>query len=142
MLIAVAVVGLLAAVALPAFNDAIRKHRRADAFASLAALQQAQERWRSNRSSYTTLLTALPADDPPGLGLPATSSKGYYTLAIDAADATGYTATATAASGTTQVKDSGCQRLRVRVDRGNLSYGAAAIDGDFDFAATNRCWAR
>jgi len=141
-MIVVAIIGILAAIAFPSFLDSIRKSRRSDAFAALAAVQQAQERWRSNRSAYTTSLTPLPSDDPPGLGLPAGSSKGYYTIGIGAADATGYSATATAASGTSQAGDGHCQRLRVRVARGNIFYGSAAGDGDFDESATNRCWAR
>jgi type IV pilus assembly protein PilE len=141
-LVTVAVIGILAAVALPSFLDSIRKSHRSDAFAALAAVQQAQERWRGNHSAYTTSLTAGPADVPPGLGLRDTSSKGYYTISIDAAGATGYTATATAVSGTSQAGDGNCQRLRVRVLDGNLFYGAAAASGDFDESATNRCWVR
>ena len=142
LMIVVAVLGVLAMIAYPSFMDAVRKGRRSDAFAALSAVQQAQERWRGNRSSYTSALTALPTADPPGLGLPATSSKGYYTISIGAADATGYTATAAAVAGTSQAGDGSCQRLRVRVAGGNIFYGAAAGDGDYDESATNRCWAR
>lgn len=142
VMVVVAVVGILAALAYPSFMDAVRKSRRSDAFAALSAVQQAQERWRSNRSSYTDALTALPNASPPGLGLSATSSKGYYTIAITAPSATGYTATASAVAGTSQSADAGCQRLQVRVAGGNIFYGSAAGEGDFDEAATNRCWAR
>jgi type IV pilus assembly protein PilE len=142
MMMVVAVIGILAALALPSFLDAIRKARRSDAFAALTAVQQAQERWRSNRGAYTTALTAAPSATPPGLGLAATSGKGLYTLSIDAADATGYTVTATAASGTTQASDGNCRRLRVRLDRGNIVYGSADAGGDFDESAGNRCWAQ
>jgi type IV pilus assembly protein PilE len=142
LLIAIVVIALLAMVAYPSYLDSIRKSRRSDAFTALAAVQQAQERWRSNRSAYTTALTAAPDADPPGLGLPATSPKGYYTTSVDAADGTGYTLTATAATGTSQVKDEGCQRLRIRADGGNLFYGAAGLEGEFDESPANRCWAR
>ena len=141
-MIVVAIIGILAAIALPSFLDAMRKNHRSDAFAALSAVQQAQERWRSNRSTYAASLTNGAADTPPGLGLSGTSSKGYYTLSIDAAGATGYTAVATGAEGTSQAGDGNCRRLRVRVDRGNIYYGSAAGDGDFDESATNRCWAR
>ena len=50
-------------------------------------------------------MTPRPSDDPPGLGLPATSANGYYAITIDAADAAGYTATAAAVAGTTQAAD-------------------------------------
>jgi type IV pilus assembly protein PilE len=142
LMIVVTVIGVLAAIALPGFLESVRKGRRSDAFAAIAAVQQAQERWRGNRSSYTTSLTPAPTADPPGLGLSATSSKGYYAINIDAASATGYTATAVATAGTSQASDGTCQRLRVRVAGGNIFYGSAAAAGDFDEAATNRCWAR
>ncbi len=106
-MIVVAVIGILAAVALPSFLDSIRKSHRADAFAALSAV-----------------------------------SKGYYALSIGAVDATGYTAIATGADGTTQAGDGNCRRLRVRVDRGNIFYGSAASDGEFDESTGNRCWAR
>jgi type IV pilus assembly protein PilE len=141
-MIVVAVIGILAAVALPSFLDSIRKSHRADAFAALSAVQQAQERWRSNRSTYAASLTNGATDTPPGLGLSAASSKGYYALSIGAVDATGYTAIATGADGTTQAGDGNCRRLRVRVDRGNIFYGSAASDGEFDESTGNRCWAR
>jgi type IV pilus assembly protein PilE len=142
LLIAIVVVAILAAVALPSYQDSVRKSRRSEAFAALTAVQQAQERWRSNRASYTTELTAAPADDPPGLGLPATTSKGYYAISIDAASATGYTVTATGVDGTSQAADGNCRRLRVRVAGGNIFYGSASATGDFDESAGNRCWAR
>lgn len=141
-LIAVAVLAILTSIALPTFLDSIRKGRRADAVAALAAVQQAQERWRSNRSAYTTSLTAAPDAIPPGLGLPATSAKGYYAITVDAADQTGFTTTAAAVAGTSQAADGNCTRLRIRVDGGNVFYGAAAGAGDFDESPSNPCWAR
>ncbi len=142
-MIVVAVIGILAAIALPSYLDSVRKGHRSDAFAALSAVQQAQERWRSNRSTYAASLTNGASDTPPGLGLSASSSKGYYTLSIDAASATGYTATAAAVSGTTQAGDGACRVLRVRVDRGNIYYGAAsAAGGEFDETGSNRCWVR
>lgn len=141
-LIAIAVVALLAAIALPAYQDAVRKSRRSDAYDALARVQQAQERWRSNRSSYTTELTAAPSADPPGLGQSATSAKGYYAISIPAADAVSYEIVATATAGKSQADDTGCQRLRIRVAGGNVFYGAAAGGGEFDESATNRCWSR
>lgn len=140
LMIAVAVVGILAAIAYPSFMDAIRKSHRSDAFAALSAVQQAQERWRSNSNAYTTALTASPSASSPGLGLSATSSKGYYTINIDAANATGYTATATAAAGTTQAGDGNCKSLSVRVDRGNIDYGSGS--GSPNWSDPDRCWVR
>jgi len=142
VVIVLAVVALLAAIAWPMYQDSVRKARRADAVAALTAVQQAQERWRGNRAAYTLELSALPTASPPGLGLPALSANGHYVITIDAASATGYTVTATARG--SQADDNGCQRLRIRVDGGNVFQGAAG-DGPgaaFDETAGNRCWSR
>jgi type IV pilus assembly protein PilE len=142
-MIVVAIIGILAAIALPSFLDSMRKGRRSDAFAALSTVQQAQERWRSNKTAYAASLTNDAAGTPPGLGLTSVQSpKKYYDLALSNVGASGYTLTATAVSGTSQAGDGNCQRLRVRVDRGNIYYGSAAAEGDFDESATNRCWAR
>ena len=145
VLIVVVIVGILAAIALPSFIDSIRDSRRADAFAALTQLQLAQERFRGNRREFAASITAAPDDVPPGLGLPAAaaiSPRGHYTLAIDAASASGYTITATAVAGGTQAGDAGCQRLRIRVERGNVFYESAGLTGGFDETDANRCWRR
>jgi type IV pilus assembly protein PilE len=140
LMIAVAVVAILGAVALPSFLDSIRKSRRSDAFTMLAAVQQAQERRRANNPAYTDQLTTAA---PAGLGfLSATTTGGYYTIAIDTPTATGYNVVATAVSTKSQANDGPCVRLRVAVDVGNITYGSATTLGAFDNSATNRCWSR
>jgi type IV pilus assembly protein PilE len=149
LLIAMAVVAVLAAIAIPFFNDAVRKSRRSEAIAALSGVQQAQERWRTNNSKYANdsqLTTTLPG----GLGLSATTAGGYYGIAIDsplaaapaATDSTDYTVTATAMAGRSQAQDGACVRLRVRSSGGNIFYGSAPAGGSFDEAVGNRCWAR
>ncbi|MDP1534072.1 MAG: type IV pilin protein [Rubrivivax sp.] len=144
MLIALVIIGILAAVALPSFNDSVRKSRRADAFTVFAALQQAQERWRGNNASYSDTLanTAAAGSPPNGLGVAATSSAGYYSIALSGVSGSAYTATATAVSGKSQAADGNCVRLRVRMAGGNIFYGSASATGEFDESSGNRCWSR
>ncbi len=136
VLIAVVVVGVLGMVALPTFLDAIRKSRRAEAISTLATLQQAQERFRSNNATYADndVLTS-------SLQVNTTTASGYYTIAITAASATGYTATATGVTGTSQANDGNCKVLGVQMAAGNLSYGAGATS-TINWTDPNRCWAR
>ena len=140
ILIAIAIVAILAGVALPSYFDSIRKGRRAEAFQAIAAVQQAQERWRNSHSGYADDLTSAA---PTGLGLAATTAPGgYYQLAMSDVVATGYTVTASASSGTSQAGDTNCIRLRARVVGGNIFYGAGAATGDFDETNRHRCWTR
>jgi type IV pilus assembly protein PilE len=145
LMIVVAVVGILAAIALPSFFDSIRKGRRSEAVAALAQVQQAQERWRANKTAYADndhLSTAW----PDGLGISTTTSGGLYNLSIAAAPdpATGYTASATAVSGTSQANDTNCSTMRVRLADGNVQYGGCAgcTVPTGALADPHRCWSR
>jgi type IV pilus assembly protein PilE len=125
ILIVLVVVALLAAIAYPSYQNMVRKSRRADAVDALSRIQQAQERWRSNNATYagSALLTSA---WPAGLGQSATSPGAYYTLAITANSATGYTLTATAVAGKSQAKDSGCTTMTVTAAAANLTYTPAS----------------
>jgi len=121
VMIVVAILGILAAVAYPSFMDQVRKGRRSDAVAALSAVQQAQERHRTNNTTYTANLTAAPTASPPGLGLSGTSEGGYYTISLSGNTATAYTVTATAVSGKSQASDmpSACRILTITVTNGS-----------------------
>ena len=142
LMIVIAVVGILAALALPSYFDSVRKGRRSEAVAALAQVQQAQERWRANNAAYTT---ALAASAPSGLGIDLSNNPDrLYNLSVDEATATGYTATATPVSGKSQANDTNCTRMRVRLKEGNLTYGGCAGCAVPTGALTdpNRCWSR
>jgi type IV pilus assembly protein PilE len=146
LLIAIVVLGIIMAIAFPSFKDSMRKSRRSEAFAALSAVQLAQERWRTNHSSYTNNVTgAWPASGTPtGLGQQGQTSSGYYDISVslDGSGETGYDAVATAVSGSSQSADGNCVRLLVRVRGGNITYGSGAATGDYDVSANNRCWSR
>ena len=141
-MIVVAVISILAALALPSYLESVRKGRRSEAAAALAQVQQAQERWRANNAAYTT---ALAASAPNGLGIDVTNNPDrLYNLSVDAANATGYTATAAAVSGKSQANDTNCTTMRVRLANGNLEYGGCAgcaVPGGV-LTDPNRCWSR
>ena len=142
LMIAVAVLGIIAAVALPSYNESIRKSRRTDAFTALSNVQQAQERWRANNPLYCDQLTAAATASPPGLAQSATTASSHYTISLDGVTATGYAVIATAISTSSQANDGSCARLRVLVAAGNILYGSATLTGAFDDSTTNRCWSR
>ncbi len=132
LLIAVVIVGILLAVALPSFMDSIRKGRRSEAFTAMSALQQAQERWRSNRATYAS-------STDTGFGTVTTSPGGYYSVSV----ASGSTSTSyeiiADGTGSSQANDGGCARLGVKVDGGAVTYASGST---FSYAASNPCWSR
>lgn len=111
LMVAVVIVGIFSSIALPSFMSTIRKSRRPDAIQALRSLQLAQERWRGNHTTYGTLLE---------LGIAATTSAGRYTIAVNTPTALGYTATATAIAGSSQIADTAsgvsCAVLTVNQD--------------------------
>ena len=124
LMIVLAIVGILAAIAYPSYTEHIRKGRRADAMAALAAVQQAQERWRANNVRYGSL-----AD----IGAAAASARGHYTIALTGLPtASTYTAVATATG--VQASDARCTSLSVRIDGGSLTYGSTGT------ASPATCW--
>ena len=113
LMVVVAIVALLGAIALPAYQDYTRKARRADAHTSLMNLRDRQEAYFSNNNTYATDLTLM--------GYPAAanidSGEGHYTLAAAAGPtgniATSFALTATPVAGGPQAKDTDCPTITV-----------------------------
>jgi len=123
LMIVVVVVGILAAIALPAYQEYVIKSRRADAHSAILLIQQAQERYRTVNPTYGSAATN------PALAFNATSPDGFYTLTISGVSATGYTITATPQGA--QVRDSACQTIALTTNGTAVTYGPS-----------NRCWNR
>lgn len=120
-MIVVAIAGLLLGLALPSYNDSVRRGRRSDAADIAVGVMQAQERWRGLNPTYSSSLSSL--------NQPSQSAAGYYGIALSAASGTGYTLTATAVSGRSQANDSGCTTLTVTVANGVPVYAPAGCWG-------------
>ena len=126
-MVALLVVAILAAIAIPSYLDSLRKSRRADGIQALRSLQLAQERWRASNPTYGTLANVM--------GTVTTSPDAWYTLAVSTPTATSYTATATAVTGSTQVSDTA----------GGVSCSTLTVNQDqpqFSPAGQSACWGR
>lgn len=86
LMITVAVIAILAAIALPSFNEQVRKSRRSTALADVGALQLSLEKWRADHPTYAG----------SGTGYPTATDTSHYDYAIGSQSATAYTVTATA----------------------------------------------
>lgn len=111
LMIAVAVIAILAAIAVPSYMDAVRKSRRSDATTALAKIQLAQETYRLNHTKYGSLIDLGLNDD--------ILTNGYYTITLSDISATGYTATAKPVSGTSQAADTSCATITMTVKGGS-----------------------
>ena len=134
-MIVIAIIGVIAAVALPSYQGQVRKSRRADAITRIAQVQQAQERWRANNAAYGTLAN---------VGVPATVAGGYYTLSVAGTAATTYQVVAQASG--PQISDTNCVFMRASygtVTPGSITLESGPTNGyGNSAAANNRCWNR
>lgn len=85
VMITVAIVGILAAVALPAYSDYVTRGRLSEAFVALGGAQPAAEQFWSNKRSYELFNEAK--------AFPKASDN--FTYALSDASASAYTITAT-----------------------------------------------
>jgi type IV pilus assembly protein PilE len=116
LMIVIVVVAILAGVAVPTYRNYLLRTNRTEATMALLRVQTAQEKFylQNNRYADDDELEDAP---PNGLGVPARTPNGYYTIVIDqyAEDGTTYRAVATAAAG--QTKDvAACQTLSINQD--------------------------
>jgi type IV pilus assembly protein PilE len=77
LMIAVAIVGILAAIAIPAYSAYVKRANRTDATRSLSATAQALERCYSQNFTYAFDPVKCPVNVSP-----VPSSQGYYTVTI------------------------------------------------------------
>jgi type IV pilus assembly protein PilE len=72
LMVVVAIVGIMAAVAYPSYQDSVRKSRRADGKTALLQAVQVAERWFTQNNTYD-MTGGTPPNGP--------SDEGHYTLA-------------------------------------------------------------
>jgi type IV pilus assembly protein PilE len=150
LLFALAVMAVLTAIAIPAYQGTLRKARRSDAIAEVSKIQQAQERMRGRSMSYSVDL----GSSATGLKLvPGTtavdhyvSAGGHYDISVSDAGPNAYTVTARAKASSSQAGDAPCQCLRLAWNNGSGVYSAASMSGAgcgaFDATHAARCWRR
>jgi type IV pilus assembly protein PilE len=89
LMITLVIAAILATVAVPSYQDHVRKARRADAYHCLLDAAQRQESFFYRNNTYTTKIEDLGLKDL-GLNNASCGEHGYYNLEITAADSTGY----------------------------------------------------
>jgi type IV pilus assembly protein PilE len=138
LLVVLAIVGILAGLSVPTYRDHVLRTNRTEARAALLGLATAQEKFYLQCNEYTSALDATAATtcSPGNLRFRATSERGYYTVAVTAADTNGWTATATAVQTQPQYRDTRCRTFRL------ASSGAKTASNSIGSANDAECWSR
>ena len=138
LMITVAIIGILASIALPAYQSTVNKARRSDAYDALldCAAAQARAYTTSAQPSYLNQEAATAAGRCPN------SKEGFYTLAVTNSNCTTqvgsnnlfwcFSVTATATG--SQTKDTPCRTLTVDHTGRKTATDSATVDN------TAECW--
>ena len=117
IIIVVAIIGILASVAFPAYQDSVRSARRADAQGALMSFANAMERYFTSNGTYVGATAAGVFTDQS----PVDGGTAYYNLSV-APGATTYTLTAAATGSQTSDGDLTLTNTGVRTWDGNAGW--------------------
>lgn len=114
VMIVVAIIGILAAIAYPSYDEYVKRGNRTEGQAFLQDVAARQERYFSQNNAYIT-----DTDDLAKLGVSASSPTGKYTLSLS--DDDGYTLTVENNFNDTKCEDLTLNALGVRDSTGTRS---------------------
>lgn len=125
LMIVIAIIGIIAAVAYPSYQDSVRKTNRTEAINTLADTAQRLERCATTNGSYTH------ANCPFANGETFDTENGHYTITVTIPSAGTYTLSA-APKSATQLKDKMCQEF-------SLTHTGKKTSKD-EASAESSCW--
>lgn len=130
VMIVLAIVGILSAIAIPSYQESVRKSHRSDAKISLVEATQSFERCFSEHGQYQYHATNAP--NCPQYSNTA-SSSGYYSLTVTHASTTTFSLAAQAPSTSAQYRDLNCRSFTVTQTGIKTSKNSSA-------GASTDCW--
>ncbi|MFZ9060802.1 MAG: type IV pilin protein [Steroidobacteraceae bacterium] len=132
LLTALAIVGILSALAYPGFRGQLLRAHRTEAITSLLALAAAQERHFMAHRAYATGLEGSQG----GLPISSHTASGRYGLSVSGEAGGGYLASATVLPNGPQAADRECATLTLDANGTRRAYSASGED------STRACWGR
>jgi type IV pilus assembly protein PilE len=142
LMIAVVIVAILGAIALPSFLDSVRKGRRSDAVTAIAQAQQAEERFRANNALYSDdfATSGLNMVTSASAVTSFTTTAGYYALTLPTtATSSAYSVLATAQG--SQANDTTCKYMKFTASAGTITYASGSTSSVSNGTSANKaCW--
>lgn len=109
VLVVVAILGILAAIAIPGYTKYVTNARRADGKSALVAAAQAMERYYTNNYDYGS----MNGTDYSGADIPDKSDQELYNITVTEANATDFSIEAVADPNGKQAGDTLCKTLTI-----------------------------
>jgi type IV pilus assembly protein PilE len=142
LMITLLVLGIVAAIAVPSYRSYVLRANRTEARAALLGLAAAEEKYYLQCNTYVSTLDSTKDNTCAATGVAAslkyaaTSERGYYTIAVTAADTNTWTATATAVGSQPQSSDTKCQFFQL------TSAGVKTAKNSGNAANDAECWGK
>ncbi len=142
LMITVVIIGILAAIAYPSYQNYTKQTRRSDAQIALTQAANQQERFFTECNVYASSLAGTRSCGAATLGYGTASPESYYTLTVGAGAITaatcsqyscGYTITATPVAGTSQANDG-----KYRIDSTSVKQWDKANDNTYGSKWTDK----
>jgi type IV pilus assembly protein PilE len=123
LLIVLGIVGLLATVAYPGYQQSVLRAHRAEGIAAVLRVQMAQEKFRSNCPFYAQALgdssVCATSAVASTLQAPSASPSGYYAISIVPNSASGSSYTISAMPVGSQARDTLCAPMALTIMSSN-----------------------
>lgn len=140
MMVAVAIIGILAAIAYPSYLEQVRKSSRADAIVLINEVAQRMQRCFTAQNTYKPAAagTCDVVDKAKSSGAGITSSEGFYVVKLSGDDAeytdSKYLLKVTPVAGKRQAKDTKCATFTL--DQAGVKKSYDSTNGE----TTDSCW--
>lgn len=136
-MVTVAIVGILAGIAIPGYQDSVRKSRRADVEGVLLNLANSMERYFTETNSYCDAANGGTAETNCGAGTGDTGTPSIFTIPNEII--TFYTITISAASANTYTLSAAPTGSQSNDKCGTLTLTNTGVKG-VSLASVSECW--
>jgi len=134
LMMTVAIIGIIAAIAIPSYRSYVLRAHRSEAMNALAFNRQQLERCYSQNFTYLGCATTVAGVATTVCAAPVLTTSGYYQITCPVLAQNTYTLQAAAQAATYQTKDTSCINFQVSSNGSQTSTNSGGAN------STLTCW--